>query len=144
MELTFALFADHASVPPDGKLYILGGGFSGIMLPQLPGQAQIAVAAQFRFIAADAARPHTVELRLVDADGRLVLPPATLQFQASGPPPESDGEVTVPIVTQLAPMFGSPGHYAVEFWYEGRLLESLRLRVLEQPAQQPSGPSIQA
>ncbi len=138
MELSFAFFADRASVPPDGKLYVLGGGFSGVALPQLPGRADFVVVAQFRFIAADAGRTHTVELRLVDGDGGFVLPPATLQFQATGPSPTADGEVTIPTVTGLQPMFGTPGLYAVELWYENSRLAELRLRVLEaQPGAAP-------
>ncbi len=137
MELTFAFFADRASVPPDGKLYVLGGGFSGVALPQLPGRAEFSVVAQFRFIAADVGRTHTVEVRLVDGDGHLVVAPASLQFQATGPSPSPDGEVTIPTVTLMQPMFGAAGLYAIEFWYEGRQMQSLRLHVLEAPQMHP-------
>ena len=136
MELSFAFFADRASVPPDGKLYVLGGGFTGIGMTQLPGRADFAVVAQFRFIAADAGRTHLVELRLVDADGKPAMPAATLQFQAAAPSENPGGEITIPTVTPLQPMFSSPGMYAVELWYEARILQSLPLRVMEAPARQ--------
>jgi len=69
--------ADAATVPPDGKFYALGGGFSALALPSLPGLASFAVVAGFRFTTADAGAVHLIELRFVDSLGKLVLPPAT-------------------------------------------------------------------
>src|SRR5207302_1365484 len=107
MELDYAFFADTASVPPDRKLYVLGGGF--------------------RFGGADAGRSHQVELRFIDDGGKLVLPPANLQFQSAGPPPDQEIEITVPTVSYITPMFGEPGRYAAEFWTGDRLLAQVRL-----------------
>jgi hypothetical protein len=131
MELDFALFADSASVPPDGKVYILGGGFSTITLPQLPGRVTFAVVAGFRFGPADAGRTHNVEVRFVDENQKLILPPINLQFQSQQPPPD-EREVTVSTVSFLSPMFGQPGGYAAEYWYGDRMLTSVRMRVDEQ------------
>jgi hypothetical protein len=132
MEMSFAFFADAATVPPDGKFYALGGGFSALALPQLPGMASFAVVAGFRFTAADAGQVQIVELRFVDTLGKLVLPPATMRFESAGPPPAGAGEVSVSTVTVLQPTLGEPGEYAVEFWREGTLLSTVRLHVLEQ------------
>lgn len=139
MELDYAFFADSAVVPPDRKLYVLGGGFSTVALPQLPGQATFAVVAGFRFTAADAGRTHVVELRFVDSAGKLVVPPVPLTFQLAEAPPGSDLEVTVPTVSFITPMFGEPGRYAAEYWTGDRLLAHVRLRVEEQ-AQGALGP----
>ena len=144
MDLNFAFFADRASVPPDGKLYVLGGGFTGIGLAEIPGRADLSVVAQFRFIAADVARKHVVELRLLDGDGRLLLPPASLQFQAEGVSPHPGDEITIPTVTVMQPTFGLAGLYAVEFWYEGRQLRSLPLRVFKVEMPQPAPPAAGA
>ena len=84
MDLNFAFFADSAVVPPDGKLYVLGGGFSALSMAQLPGRVAFAVVAGFRFGAADVGQAHQVELRLLDAQGKLVIAPASLQFQSAG------------------------------------------------------------
>lgn len=134
--MCFAFFADSATVPPDGKLYVLGGGFSAIALPQLPGRASFAVVAGFRFLAADVNATHTVELRFVDALGKLVLPVANLQFQAAGALPDGQQQVTVSTVTYMNPTFGEPGQYSAGFWGGDRLLQSLPLVVAEQ--QQPA------
>ncbi|HKR99376.1 MAG TPA: hypothetical protein VJU79_07660 [Candidatus Dormibacteraeota bacterium] len=131
VELSFAFFADSAVVPPDGKLYVLGGGFTTLALGQLPGRANFAVVAGFRFGPADSSTTHAVELRFVDADGKLVLPAASLQFQSSGAPLPAGQEVSVSTVTFLQPMFAEPGTYAAEFWSDGRVLATVRLNVEE-------------
>ena len=133
MELDYAFFADTAAVPPDRKLYVLGGGFSTIALPEIPGRATFAVVAGFRFGRADSGRTHAVELRFTDEAGKLVIPPATLSFQSAGIPTDADVEVTVPTVSYISPTFGEPGRYAAELWAGDRLLYHVPLRVEEQP-----------
>lgn len=131
MELDYAFFADSAAAP-DRKLYVLGGGFSTVQLPEIPGRVGFAVCAGFRFTDADAGRTYEVELRFVDAGGKLVVPPATLQFQSAAIPPGQDLEVTVPTISYLTPTFGEPGRYAAEYWLGDRMLTQVRLRVMEQ------------
>ena len=99
MDLSFAFFADSAVVPPDGKLYVLGGGFSALSMASLPGRAGFAVVAGFRFNAADVGQAHQVELRLGDAQGKLVLAPVTLQFQAAGARLVPGQEISISTVT---------------------------------------------
>jgi hypothetical protein len=142
MELSFAFFADAATVPADGKLYVLGGGFSALALPQLPGMASFAVVCGFRFNAADAGRVTVIECRFVDNLGKLVLPPTTMRFESAGPPPTGSGEVSVSTVSVLQPTLGEPGEYAAEFWHEGTLLSTVRLHVVEQsrPPAVPGSP----
>ena len=72
--------------------------------------------------------------------GKLVLPPANLQFQSAGPPPDQEVEITVPTVSYITPMFGEPGRYAAEFWSGDRLLAQVRLRV-EAQAPGAAGPT---
>jgi len=137
LELSFAFFADSAVVPPDGKLYVLGGGFSALHLPQLPGRAAFAVVAGFRFGPEDIGQTQQVELRLVDADGKLVVPAGNLQFQAQGAKLEPGQEVSISTVTYLQPMFGEPGVYTAEFWYEQVRLAGITLHVVERQPPQP-------
>ena len=143
--MAFALLADHASVPPDGKLYVLGGGISNINMAQLPGRVSFAAVGGFRFTRADFNATHTVELRLVDADGGLVIPPATIQFQTAQAIPADQEEITVSAVSYLSPMFGEPGRYRVEYWGSGRLLAGVGLTVSQSPnATPPTGPPPRA
>jgi hypothetical protein len=137
MDLNFAFFADSAVVPPDGKLYVLGGGFSTLSMIQLPGRVAFAVVAGFRFGPADIGQPHQVELRLLDATGKLVIAPASLQFQSAGATLRPGQEVSISTVTVLQPMFGEPGTYAVEFWSDGNRLGAVSLHVEERTAPAP-------
>jgi hypothetical protein len=137
MDLNFAFFADSAVVPPDGKLYVLGGGFSTLSMAQLPGRVAFAVVAGFRFGAADIGQAHQVELRLLDAQGKLVIAPANLQFQSAGAALGPGQEVSISTVTVLQPMFGEPGRYAIEFWTEGNQLGSVTLHVEERTPPAP-------
>ena len=137
MDMAFAFLADHAVVPPDGKLYVLGGGINMLGVPQIPARAAFDVVGGFRFGPADARSVHTVELRLLDADGKLVIPPATLRFQAAEIIPPEQEEVLVSTVTHLAPMFGDPGRYRAEYWTEGRLLAWVGVTVSRQPPPAP-------
>ncbi|MGD1034114.1 MAG: hypothetical protein ABR977_06760 [Candidatus Dormibacteria bacterium] len=137
MDMAFAFLADHAAVPPDGKLYVLGGGINMIAIPEVPARAVFDVVGGFRFSPADSDTVHTVELRLLDADGKLVIPPATLRFQAAASMPPDQEEVLVSTVTHLAPMFGDPGRYRAEYWSEGQLLAWVGLTVAVRPQPPP-------
>jgi hypothetical protein len=134
MELSFAFFADNASVPVDGKLYVLGGGFSALAMPQLPGRATFAVVAGFRFGSADAGKTQVIELRFLDGAGRFILPAATLQFQSAVQGQDPNRDVSISTVTYLSPMFGEPGLYSAQYWAGERLLTSVELSVEEQGA----------
>ncbi|MHB8719006.1 MAG: DUF6941 family protein [Candidatus Dormibacteria bacterium] len=133
MRLSFCFLADAATVAPDGKAYVLGGGFSAMTLVQIPGPAGFTVVSGYRFSAADLTRTHVVEVRLVDHLGKLVMPPAQLRFESRGQPPTGVAEVSASAVSPLHATIAEPGTYAVEFWYEARLLDSIGLQILEQP-----------
>lgn len=136
MEMAFALLADQAVVPPDRKLYILGGGISTITAAQLPGRYGFAAIGSFRFQAAELQAGQLVELRLVDADGGLVMAPVTLRFVAGQPELPEGSEITLNTVTYLVPTFGAPGSYRAEYWGAGRLLGAAPLTVMQAPEAQ--------
>ena len=133
MKLSFCFLADAATVAPDGKAYVLGGGFSAVSLPQIPGPVGFTVVSGYRFTANDLTRAHVVEVRLVDNLSKLVMPPAQLKFESRTPAVPNVSEVSVSAVTPLRATVAEPGSYAVEFWYEGTLLESIALQIVEQP-----------
>ena len=140
MELAYALLADHAQVPPDGKVYVLGGGFTQLALPKLPGVWGFAAVAGFRFTSADTGKTQNVEMRFLDEARKLIVPTATLTFQAAGQDIPDGREVILPTVTYLQPMFGGPGVYSAEYWLGEHMLAQLRLYVTEQePPAPPTG-----
>ena len=93
--------------------------------------------AGYRFNAADVGQAHQVELRLGDAQGKLVLAPVTLQFQAAGARLVPGQEISISTVTVLQPMFGEPGVYSVEFWTGGNRIGAVNLNVEERQAPPP-------
>jgi hypothetical protein len=68
-------------------------------------------------------------LRLTDSQGKLVLAPVTLQFQAAGARLVPGQEVSISTVTVLQPMFGEPGVYTTEFWTGGNRIGAMNLNV---------------
>ena len=66
---------DHASVPPDGKIYINGGGVHQLYVPQIPGPLRtlylvVRLSIPWHMLG----EPHTVHLRALDLDRRPVGP----------------------------------------------------------------------
>jgi hypothetical protein len=72
MKLTM-LLADAAQAV-EGKLYILGGGWSITG----PGPAAMAIAIKIEVPWTEANRPHLLELSLLDEDGQVVLVPTPM------------------------------------------------------------------
>src|SRR5579859_7443687 len=64
-----------------------------------PGRPAFAVVAGFRFGPADLGQTQQVEVRLVDAENKLVVPAANLQFQAQGTQLEPGQEISLSTVT---------------------------------------------
>ena len=66
-----------------------------------------------------------------------MVPAGNLQFQAQGAKLEPGQEVSISTVTYLQPMFGEPGVYTAEFWYEQVRLAGITLHVVERQPPQP-------
>jgi hypothetical protein len=66
---------DHATVPPDGKLYMHGAGINQLFLAQLPGQLRalflvVRLSVPWQMLG----EPHTVRIRALDPDRNAVGP----------------------------------------------------------------------
>src|SRR3981081_2738109 len=66
---------DHAAVPPDGKIYIHGGGVHQLFVPQLPGPLRtlflmVRLSIPWHMLG----EPHTVRIRALDLDRVAVGP----------------------------------------------------------------------
>ena len=134
MELQFAFLAESATVPPDRKFYVLGGGFSAVALASFPARIGFAAVSGWRVTGSDAGQRHELEARFVDSAGGLVVPkvPMLFQFPPEAPPPER--EVIVPAVTFFSPMISEKGGYQVQYWFGGTQVGSVGLYIDEQPA----------
>jgi len=66
---------DHAAVPPDGKIYIHGGGVHQLFVPQIPGPLRtlflmVRLSIPWHMLG----EPHTVRIRALDLDRNPVGP----------------------------------------------------------------------
>ena len=66
---------DHATVPPDGKLYIHGAGVHQLYLPTLPGPLRtlflvVRLSIPWQMLG----EPHTVKIRALDPDRNTIGP----------------------------------------------------------------------
>ncbi len=66
---------DHAAVPPDGKIYIHGGGVHQLFVPQIPGPLRtlflmVRLSIPWHMLG----EPHTVKIRVLDLDRKPVGP----------------------------------------------------------------------
>ncbi len=91
----FLLTADFAEVV-NGKLYLMGGGWSQSMPSQFPAQMQMGVAAGFRVPFLESNRPHHIMLELRNGDGQSLMKiEGDLE---TGRPPGARGEsILVPL-----------------------------------------------
>ncbi len=126
------LLCDFAEVA-DGKLYLLGGGWSLCG----PGPFQHGLAIKVEVPWNEANRPHVLEGVLKDADERPVKvgePPAELRFRVEfevGRPPglPAGTALDVPLAVNFGPLELPPG--AAYFWavsIDGREVQRVRFR----------------
>jgi len=87
VEVTGFLIADHAEAV-NGKLYLTGGGWDTLAVPELPAQhPHISLAVVLRIPWTATNQQHTFEIVLVDEDGTSLLPETVGgQFEAGRPP----------------------------------------------------------
>lgn len=85
MELDFLLVADRAEAV-NGKLYLLGGGWDRITLPQFPGQANFDVAMGVLVGYTETNERHQFTISLEDDDNQVVLGPVDGQIELGRPP----------------------------------------------------------
>jgi uncharacterized protein DUF6941 len=87
---------DHATVPPDGKIYIHGGGIHQLYIQQIPGPLRalflvVRLSIPWHMLG----EPHTVYIRALDLDRRPVGPNDPLvatPFELGRPPGHRPGD----------------------------------------------------
>jgi hypothetical protein len=106
----------------NGKLYVLGGGWS-ITGPTPP---PMAIALKLDVPWTDAGKLHDFRLVLVDADGHQVVAPAgdgveaSGQFEVARPPGLPAGtDIDLALAVTIGPLPLAPGRYAWQLWVDG-------------------------
>jgi hypothetical protein len=130
---------DHASVPPDNKLYIHGGGVHHLYAPQLPGNLRslylvVRLSIPWHMLG----EPHTVKIRALDLDRNQVGPNDPLlstPFELGRPPGHRPGdESAINICAELNGLVvNEPMTIRFHLLVDEQALGSLPLKVMRVP-----------
>lgn len=96
MRLSTFLVADHAEAV-GGKLYLTGGCWNSITVPQLPAtHPHLTVAATLHVPWQQTNQQHSLHVDLIDEDGQSRLPePLDAQLEAGRPPGMRSGDEAI-------------------------------------------------
>jgi hypothetical protein len=136
---------DHASVPPDGKIYIHGAGVHQLFVPQIPGPLRtlflvVRLSIPWHMLG----EPHTVNIRALDLDRQPIGPTdplITTPFELGKPPGLRPGDESA--INICAELSGLPVQQAMTVHFHLLVDEdsvgTLPLKVMQMP-QQAMGP----
>jgi hypothetical protein len=96
IEVRIFTLCDHATVPPDGKIYMNGAGVNQIFLAQMPGPLRalflvVRLSIPWHMLG----EPHTMRIRALDPDRNPVGPTdplLTTPFELGRPPGHRPGD----------------------------------------------------
>jgi len=131
MQVDFAFVCDYAD--STNKLNALGIGFDTIMTPAVPVKHHtFFLVIQMRANVVEAGEKN-IEIRLIDEDGKDVIPPLKGKFNISRPPAgtESTGRIAMRFDNVEFPKYGA---YSLHFVMEGHEMVRIPLRVNQSPA----------
>lgn len=130
---------DHATVPPDGKVYIHGGGIHQLYVAQMPGPLRalflmVRLSIPWHMLG----EPHTVRVRALDLDRRPVGPNdplLTTPFELGRPPGHRPGdESAINICAELSGLtVDQPMTIRFHLEVDAESIGSLPLKVLQMP-----------
>ena len=137
---------DHATVSPDGKIYIHGGGVNQLFLPQIPGPLRtlwlmVRLSIPWHMLG----EPHTVKVRALDLDRNSVGPTdplITTPFELGKPPGHRPGdESAINICAELSGLaIERPLTLRFHLLVDDEPVGSLPLKVLQMPQQAMTPP----
>jgi len=137
IDVDFLLLADGAEAV-GGKLYILGGGWTHLFVPEVPGPpfgpfaVALGVAVPYHLTN----RRFTFMLELTDADGNRVGDVMTGEFEQGRPPGIRPGaSQPILLAVNARPEFPAAGRYTFTALIDDRPMRSVSFEVVEQAGQ---------
>lgn len=112
-EVEFLILADHAEAV-NGKLYLMGGGWDRRTVGDFRQPQTFAVAVAVLFPPRDLARPVTLSVVLIDAEGHNVAPPLQTQLNGRSPIANLGQPARYMLAANLQIILPRPGQYMVE------------------------------
>lgn len=142
MDLDFLILADKAEAL-NGKLYLMGGGFTNLYLVQLPGPAFVDLAIGLNFDYHETGEQHEMSVALEDADDQPVAPAMVLPLPIGRPPGLPPGDSLRLVMAVRGPFqIESEGLYHFVVAVDGTRFRPTRFRVQRVvpmvPAQTPA------
>ena len=132
---------DHATVPPDGKIYMHGAGVHQLFVPQIPGPLRtlflvVRLSIPWHMLG----EPHTVRIRALDLDRKPIGPSdplITTPFELGKPAGLRPGdESAINLCAELSGLtIQQPMTLRFHLLVDDEAIGSLPLKVTQLPAQ---------
>ena len=142
IEVDFMILADGAQAV-GGKLFMLGGGWTHLFVPQFPGKpaAPFAVAVGITVPFNLTNRRFSFALELTDSDGGRVGDVLTAEMEQGRPPGLRPGtSQPILIAVNAQPEFPGPGRYTFNATIDGELLRSASFEAVPLTPAAPGAP----
>jgi hypothetical protein len=132
MKADFALVAEYAAAPPDGKLYVIGGAIRRIASPTFPTVLpNMSLVVSLRVPPAECGINHELHLAFLDPDGAQLVAPPPFNVNAA---PNADSRSLPAFVNIVANVGGLPlprsGDYAFSLVWAGQEIASVGFRAV--------------
>lgn len=133
MQIEYAFLADAAAAP-EGKLYVLGGGFDEIFAENFPAvHPTMTLVVKARLGPTECDRRHEMEVDLWDEDGKSIANFST-HFERPRHPTSPTRDVFVQTVANLVGLpFPHAGTYTFRISIDGAELKVLNLGLSQRP-----------
>ena len=131
MNIGFVLLADYSEAV-NGKLYMTGGGWNVLRLPELPHEWSFHIGLGIDVAWHEIVDPHELFVTVQDPDGVELGEGLTANFETERPPdmPEGQEQRLVMSIGATA-TFASPGPHAVIIQVNGEELGRSRFYLME-------------
>lgn len=142
MEVEYAFLADAAVSPPDGKLYVLGGGIDEIRASSFPAiHPYVSLVVKLKLHPTECERQHQLEIELWDSDGHRIGPQVAGAFSAARRPIPRPTFVQL-VLNVVGAQFPRPGAYDFHIVVNDQHLKTVPVFLVETPPQvEPAQPS---
>lgn len=131
MEIGFLLLCDHSEAV-NGKLYLTGGGWNVLRLPELPHEWSFSIGLGIDVAYHETNDPHELMVSVQDPDGVELGEGLTANFETGRPPglPQGQEQRLVMSIAATA-TFAAPGPHAAVVQVNGEELARSRFYLME-------------
>ena len=137
MEVEFLILADAVQAV-NGKLYMLGGGWTTLHAATIPTIHPLGIALGLRVPWQETNQLHRLQINLVDSDGAPVIQPMQAELEMGRPPGLRPGaDQNAVIAVNAAVSFAKGGRYEVQAVVEGQTVRTVAFDVVPAQAGQP-------